>query len=225
MWGPMLVPEQANQLNWEAITPFLNLSITAKFVYIISQISYCMLKKKPPKLMKWIYLESLKHVWGLFESKSTAWVMPDIPSTYQSPWHRIHCPNCKSSFIHWRELLISGHSVLSFLGGASSFSSPLMCPGWDLHLQVWSMRPSSQSISSSYFLSHSGWFRNIGNDSTWLISGQACWKRDSWWIRSKDNVDPEMLQSFYTMWRLRMKLTWRRAVLRDQEKLGPNEVI
>lgn len=46
MWGPMLVPEQANQLNWEAITPFLNLSITAKFVYIIAQTNYCKFKKK-----------------------------------------------------------------------------------------------------------------------------------------------------------------------------------
>lgn len=41
MWGPMLVPEQANQLNWEAITLFLNLSMTAHFVYIISQTNYC----------------------------------------------------------------------------------------------------------------------------------------------------------------------------------------
>lgn len=58
MWGPMLVPEQANQLNWEAITPFLNLLIIAKFVYIISQTNYCMFKKKKnPNPMKWIHLE------------------------------------------------------------------------------------------------------------------------------------------------------------------------
>lgn len=50
MWGPMLVPEQANQLNWEAITPFPNLSITPKFVYIISQSNYCVLKKSPQTL-------------------------------------------------------------------------------------------------------------------------------------------------------------------------------
>lgn len=47
MLGPMLVLEQANQFNWDAITPFLNLSITAKFVYIISQSNYCMFKKAP----------------------------------------------------------------------------------------------------------------------------------------------------------------------------------
>lgn len=44
------VPEQAHQLNWNSITPFLNLSITAKFLYIISQSNYCMCKRCPQTL-------------------------------------------------------------------------------------------------------------------------------------------------------------------------------
>lgn len=88
-----------------------------------------------------------------------------------------------------------------------------------LHLQVWSMWPSSQPTSSSYFLSHSVWFSIIGNDWILVILSQACWKRDSWWTGSRYHVDPGLLQSFYTMWRLRMKLTWRRRELGAQEKL------
>lgn len=84
---------------------------------------------------------------------------------------------------------------------------------------IWSMWPSSQPTGSSYCLRHSGWFRDIGNDWILVIRSQACWKRDSWWTRSRDHVDPEILQSFYTMWRLRMKLTCSRTELTAQEKL------
>lgn len=78
--------------------------------------------------MKCIHLETFKHVWGLLESKSTAWVMPGISSTRQSSWHGVRCPNCKSSFNHCREHL---RGVPSFLRGAFSFLSLFTCTGWD----------------------------------------------------------------------------------------------
>lgn len=66
-WGDVLCLSKLTNLT-ESITPFLNLSITAKFVYIISQSNYCMWKRCPQilwNLLIYTVLSLFKDSWKI----------------------------------------------------------------------------------------------------------------------------------------------------------------
>lgn len=121
--------------------------------------------------------------------------MPDISSTHHSPWHDIHCLTSESSSTHCREHLTPGPSVPSFLG-AASFSC---IPGWD-SIPTFNSGARDICLSQSAHLIFLATVVDSGilvHEPVLVISTQRPKeKRDSWWTKSRDHVDPEILQPF-----------------------------
>lgn len=201
MWWFTLIPELANQFNLDMISPFLNQSIAARFMYISSQSNYRMFFKSFPNPAKLIYLKNFKHVQRLLASKRIAWVRFDISSDLYSIAFivltvKIHLVVVESIlFLNIVYKLSSGEYPPPFM------AVPEFWMGISLYLHVGGLLPRSKPISPFYFLSQSDWFRDELITQFWLIIVRCFGKGASWGTRSRDHVDPELLAVILQPWK------------------------